>query len=227
MTSWSGLCSSARLVWKVLALSLLLLDAMAFFPGSGASYDIFTDAPCQLRELVTATVEVADLQQARRLATLIPTGEEQFQAYWVLALAYAKLGLVVEARDLARSISNQRRRDSILRDVARAQAEAKDVNGALRTVELIQGRATKEDAIELIAITQAKGGDGRGGLRTAKRIHGRLNRQSLVYRMAYAQAETGDAQHACVWAGGLTNSQERTSAFLGVVDGGATCCSTY
>jgi hypothetical protein len=111
--------------------------------------------------------------------------------------------------------------------MARAQAEAKDVNGALRTVELIQRRAAKEDAIELIAITQAQGGDGRGGLRTAKRIHGRLNRQSLVYRMAYAQAETGDAQHACVWAGGLTNLQERTSAFLGLVDGGATFCSQH
>lgn len=58
-------------------------------------------------------------------------------------------------------------------------------------------------------------------------IHGRLNRQSLVYRMAYAQAETGDAQHACVWARDLTNSQERTSAFLGVVDGGATFCSQH
>ena len=190
-------------------------------PLAGVVRDLSSQARL-LRELVTASVERGELQQARRLVSLIPTKEEQIQAIWMLAPAYAKVGQATEARELASRITDQRRRDFVLRDVARVQAESRDATGALHTVELIRTRATQETAIESIAIAQAQAGDGRGGLQTAERVHGVLNRLSVVYWMAKTQAEAGDVQGATAWARDLKIPQERSSALLGVADGSPT-----
>ncbi len=76
--------------------------------------------------------------------------------------------------------------------VTREQAQAGDVEGALRTAETIRDEVPKSQALESIALVQLKAGDLTGALRTARAIPSRNVRSSALARIGASQARAGD-----------------------------------
>jgi tetratricopeptide (TPR) repeat protein len=136
------------------------------------------------------------LQQAVLVAETINEHTPQRMALMSIAEVEVLRGDVPAALKLADKIQAERSSPSFLAQVVRAQAEAGDPEGALKTAAIIDKREMY-NGLSAIAAVQAKAGNIPGALRTADLLkHQPLVRGSALEAVAVAQAKSGNRDEA-------------------------------
>ena len=107
----------------------------------------------------------------------------------------AQIGLALNAIQAAQTIEQSVFfRVTALTKIARAQAKAGDVLGALETAQMIENVVIRSRALSGISEVQAKAGDVSGALETAQMIEDADERSVALNWIARAQAEASQAE---------------------------------
>ena len=143
-----------------------------------------------------------DGQAVRQIAGKLKDTSRAKYIWISMALAQAERGDVEQARKFLSTLKKSER-DFPLAGLARIQAEAGDVQGALETATQISSNQAKGDALASIRKVQEQAGDREGEFRTRKLAleddlssWNRGRRNKAVVALAIALAEKGDIQGA-------------------------------
>jgi len=150
-----------------------------------------------LVEIARAQAKTGDLSGASRTISLLPPDRQVFER--LLA------GDLRGAQDIAATIPDDTSgKDFAVTEIARAQAKAGDVPGALRSIaSLPQGKPAarnvwieRDEGLKRIATAQAESGDVPDALELAESIQSAFWKDMAVMGIAEVQANAGDTQGA-------------------------------
>jgi tetratricopeptide (TPR) repeat protein len=112
-----------------------------------------------------------------------------------------------------------------LADIAHAQLDLGDTNGALSTAQLVLREAMTRDettlqfdTAEWFSELQAKAGMVNEALETVSTISNSYTKSSALQRIAVVQAKSGQPENAVTVLAPITNQEQRASAYFAVVE---------
>lgn len=160
----------------------------------------------ELRLIAIAQAKNRDVEGARRTiadaraaAGAIPTAEERSLPLYAVAVAQARTGDFVGAKQVANSISSSLWKFEVLSIIAIAQAKAEDKNGARQTItdgristKNVIARDNLSRALRDLAVAEAKIGDVVPALQAANTIPDEYLRVDALCEIASVQARSGD-----------------------------------
>ena len=154
-----------------------------------------------------------------RAVESVPLVEDLQQRVWILC-AIARLQAQADTGQVARETIEKARKAAVeaeneqrMGDVAECQAEIGDINGALQTAIVLDGR---DYTLDHIAAIQANAGDFRGALRTAKLVQEEPYKSEALAMITQAQAKARQFQAASKTAQSIAYAPERAGALLAI-----------
>lgn len=100
--------------------------------------------------------------------------------------------------------------------IAKAQAEADDISGALTTLRLVHETVySRASALESISFAQLRNGDWKGGFATMRPM---VDYMPSVRKVAHAASQGGCAKELEEWMQALPSAEARAWAHIGIVD---------
>lgn len=200
-----------------------------------------------LQLIALAQAELGDgataLLTAESIPDLPPVGDAKILQFpykaMTIAMLRAQAGDYRAAKKAADAITGDFQdgstRAHAFRLIARAQAEGKDVNGAMETAATIEHGFEKAAAHIEVAQAQARAGDHDGAARTFEKalgfaeavpeapgksdLHRAYFRFSLLRALAAAQAEAGQEKAAGVWIATQSFPYHKACALVGLAEG--------
>jgi hypothetical protein len=183
-----------------------------------SSITIEGDKDFALMDVAAAEAKSHHLEAALQTASTIRDPSHRSAAIKAIAIGQVEAGDEVGALHTVELIADGTMRDAALMHIATAQAES-SMKRAMETVKQIKNPFSRNIASHNIALIQTKEGDIPGALLTANDIDSELSRARLYAEMAAMQARRGETKAAEGWIDRLTSPVEKSSAFLGLVNG--------
>lgn len=174
--------------------------------GALATASAIRPGPARLMALgglAVARAEGGDEQGVRRVLALVPDERERAAILPAVLEKQAAAGHLTAALSTLRDVPAGER-EVAMGDIARAQARAGDVAGAMRTVEGIKDRTARASALRAVAVARMKAGDPSGALQVAAAKGFEYEKDETLRAIAEAQAQSGDPTGA-----------RRTAAMIG------------
>jgi hypothetical protein len=112
----------------------------------------------------------------------------------------------------AQQIEDSSSKAGALKEIAIAQANAKDAAAALTTAQQIEDSSSKAGALKDIAIAQVNAGDAAAALATAQQIEDSSSKAGALKEIAIAQVNAGDAAAALATAQLIEDSSDKAIA---------------
>lgn len=189
-----------------------------------------------VRQVVEAQAALGDVDAAKASADTVENEPmEKALALAALARAQGKAGrgdaaaqTLREALTAARAIGPRANfinddptgnADRAFRDIALAQAETGDAEGARATVAGRGSDAWKSETLAAVAPIQARLGDIPGALATARSITEPSRAGEAYSSVASVEARSGGAESALSWASRLDSPAAKAFALIGIAEG--------
>ena len=184
-----------------------------------------------LRAIAHAQVTAGDIQGARQTAAGI---QEPIKSDVLRDIAKPSAPVKGRGPQTVGTSRTKSIKSKTLRAIAKVQASAGDVKGALQTAAIIpseqiksevmqaiadESASAKAKALSRIAVTQATDGDFQSALQTAASIQKDATKAEALRSIAHAQAKAGHAQGALAWAEKEPSPLFKTYALLGAASG--------
>ncbi len=189
-----------RRVWLLADLSAAQARA-GDIPGAlrtaGAIRGQAEEAP--FRKIAVSLAQAGDFRRAIDIAKGMSESYLKALSLTEIALAQAKgghrgpaLATCRLAYECTAPLRDQSDRDTILRHIVSAQAEAGSITGALRTVARIEKAHERDNGIDAIAMAYARAGEAKRALRTAMRVRDLEDRTGVIGGIAVVLARAGN-----------------------------------